>query len=218
MEKIDKDIAKFLEMLNAVENSWNTESLQEIAYGTIFFKCLQDTSDTKHYLKCLVQDSLSIVDSLRQKSQRYFYFILRSYIENFFRALLQLEDSDATGVMKLFRDGKKIIEEHDEISGFYEKLDEVYSECCLFVHSNIAAGDEINEFLKTILERNDFEDSENVNTFLKKFNEILDISIVIFLTCHTEIVDSSFYRKKDILKKILSEKNQGIFRKQLITN
>ncbi|MED1536198.1 hypothetical protein [Bacillus pseudomycoides] len=218
MENIDKDIEKFLEILNAVENSWNTDILQKMAYGTIFFKCLQDTSDNKHYLKCLVQDSLSILDSLCQKSQRYFYFILRSYIENFFRALLQLEDTDATGVMKLFRNGKKIIEKYDEISGFYEKLDEAYSECCLFVHSNIDSGDEINEFLKTILERNDFENSENVNTFLEKFNEILDISIVIFLTCHTEIVDSSFYRKKDILKRILSEKNQEIFRKQLITN
>ncbi|MDA2041287.1 hypothetical protein PDN33_01490 [Bacillus cereus] len=218
MENIDKDIEKFIEILNAVENSWNTDVLEKIAYGTIFFKCLQDTNDNKHYLKCLIQDSLSIVDSLCQKSQRYFYFILRSYIENFFRALLQLEDTDATGVMKLFRNGKKIIEKHDGISGLYEKIDEAYSECCLFVHSNIDSGDEINEFLKAILERNDFEDSGNANAFLERFSEILDISIVIFLTCHTEMVDSSFYRKKDMLKKILSEKNQEIFRKQLIAN
>ncbi|MFJ8529651.1 hypothetical protein [Bacillus sp. NPDC094106] len=218
MQNIDKDIEKFLEILNAAGNSWNTDNLQKIAYGTIFFKCLQDTSENKHYLKCLVQDSLSIVDSLCQKSQRYYYFILRSYIENFFRSLLQLEDTDATGVIRLFKNGKKMIEENDEISDSYEKLEAVYSECCLFVHSNINSGDEINEFLKSILERNDFENPVNVNVFLEKFNEILDLSIVIFLTCHTEMVDSSFYRKKDILKKILSEKNYIIFRSQTINN
>lgn len=215
MITIEKDIEKFIEILDVSGNSWDDEILKEIAYSTMFFKSIEVQDENKHYLKCLVQDILSILDAVGHKSQRYYYFILRSFIENFLRVLLKLQDNDATGIMKLFSNAKRLVNSQEGIENLYEKLEEVYAECCLFVHSNIKSGDEVNEYLKVILERNDFANIEIVNSFLKEFNALLEISIEVLLVCHTELIDNSFYRKVDVLREILSEKNYSIFRNQL---
>jgi hypothetical protein len=215
MNIIEDDIQKFLEILDVENNSLNIDILKKIAYSTMFFKSIEVEDENKHYLKCLVQDILSILDSVSHKSQRYYYFILRSYIENFLRVLLKLQNDDSTGVMKLFSNVKKMINSHEEISDLYENLDNTYSECCLFVHSNVKSGDEVNEFLKMIVDRNDFADNDIVNNFLEEFNKLLEISIKIFLVCHIELVDNSFYRKRDVLRKIVSEENYIEFRKHL---
>lgn len=215
MKIIENDIEKFLEILDAENKSLNIDVLKKIAYSTMFFKTIAVEDENTHYLKCLVQDILSILDSISQKSQRYYYFILRSYIENFLRVLLMLQDDDSTGVMKLFSNVKKLMNSHKEISHLYEELENTYSECCLFVHSNVKSGDEVNEFLKVIISRNDFENKDIVNNFLEEFNLLLEISIKIFLICHIELVDNSFYRKRDVLRIIVSEENNLEFRKHL---
>ena len=208
---IDRDIENFLTIIKAKERNWDEEILKKIAYSTMFFKYIEDNTSQTHYIKSLIQDTLSIVDSLCLRSQRYYYFILRSYIENFLRVLLVLQDDDSMGVMKLFKTSKQFLAQFEDANEFFEQIELQYDECSLFVHSNIKAGDEISEYLNRILERNDFEEPLKVNNSLLKFELILDNSIKLYIMSHSQTVDSCFYRKKDILKKILSEENYGLF-------
>ncbi|NMH67934.1 hypothetical protein HF072_03945 [Bacillus sp. RO3] len=215
MDSIESDVEKFLLIINASDKDWDEEILKNIAFGAMFFKHIEDGTPNTHYLKSLVQDTLSIIDSLCQKSQRYYYFILRSYIENFLRLLLKLEDDDAMGVMKLFRNSKKLFESSESAIVIFEEIEKQYDECSLFVHSNIRAGDEISEYLKNIIERNDFEDTRIVNTSLLKFETILNSSIKLFVISHSQMVDNSFYRKKDTLRKLIREDNYMLFTSSL---
>ncbi|QNF28530.1 hypothetical protein [Metabacillus elymi] len=216
MDSIYIDVEKFLTLINAKERGWDEEILKNIACSTMFFKYIEDSTSDTHYIKSLVQDALSVIDSLCQKSQRYYYFILRSYIENFLRVLLKLKDDDAMGVMKLFKNTKRLLEQFEGASLIFDQMEQQYDECSLFVHSNIKADDEISEFLKNILTRNDFDEPFKVNNSLLKFNSLLNSSVKLFLISHTQTVDSCFYRKKEILKKILSEENYQIFSDSLV--
>lgn len=215
MNSIDIDVEKFLKLISAKEKDWDEELLKSIAYGTIFLKYIEDNTTNTHYIKSFVQDALSIIDSLCHKSQRYYYFILRSYIENLLRVLLQLQDDDAMGVMKLFKNTKRFLGDFDEATIIFEQIEQQYNECSLFVHSNIKADEEISGFLKNIFVRNDFDEPLKVNTSLLKFESILNSSIKLFLISHSQTIDSCFYRKKDILRKILSEENYDLFSKSL---
>lgn len=174
-----------------------------------------NTIDNNHYLNSLVQDALAVVDSFSKRSERYYNFILRSYIENFLRLLLELEDNDAMGIMKLFGKCSKLIKKVDGAIPIFEKIENQYGDCCLFVHSNINASTEVNVYLKKVLQRNDFEESSKINSHLKQFESLLDNSIKLIILCKSASVDNTFYRKKDILKKLISTENYNLFLKAI---
>jgi len=215
MEFIDKDVSKFIEFLKSKEKMLDEETLKNVAYNIIFFKYYGNSLSNTHYLNSLIQDALAIIDSLSQKSERYYHFILRSYVENFMRVLLALENEDSMGVMKLFKNSKKLLDKYTGASVIFEQFEKQYDECCLFVHSNIKANIEISVFLKMIIERNDFGENLKVNSSLKKFESILSNSIKLLLICRSETIDNSFYRNKDILKKLITEENYTIFTSSL---
>lgn len=211
MEIIDKEVTKFLKILNSEEKKWNTETLKKIAHAIIFFKYFENGVQHTHYLNSLIQDALTIIDSLSKRSERYYNFILRSYIENFMRVLIALEDDNSMGVMKLFKYTKQLLEKNPDASIIFDQIENQYNECCLYVHSNIKAKTEISVYLKMIIERNDFQENSIVNSSLKKFETILSVSIKLLLLCRTETVDNSFYRNKGILKKIITQEDYSMF-------
>lgn len=213
MSKVTNDIKKVTDLLDIESNGFNENLVDEISRNIMFYKNLK--LESNHYLKSLVQDGLSILDSLRFKSKRYYYFIVRSYIENFLRVLLLLDNNDETGVMKLFRESKKLLIDSDQINNVFGEIEAKYSECCLFVHSNIKADDEVSEFLKEIIERNDFEDHLIKDECLEEFKNLIDNALEIFIYCRSNIIEESFYRNFDLLRELISTENYNLYREKV---
>lgn len=212
MNNLKQDIEKFIELAKLKEPDLDKNTLMQIANNIIFLKNFGNSLKQTHYLDSLIQDSLSIIDSFSHKSERYYYFILRSFIENFLRVLLNLEDNDSTGIMKLFRSSKKTLEKFESAFEIFENIETQYDRCCLFVHSNIKANTEISIYFSKILERNDFNDINKINSTLKQFGFLLEDIIKILIIRHYETIDSSFYRNKVLLRQILSNENYTNFR------
>lgn len=209
---IEKDIDAFLEVLKSkAPYDWNIDNLKEVAKGVIFYKYFESSLPDDHYLNSLIQDALTILDSLTHKSERYFHFILRSYIENYMRVMLFLKGDDSMGIMKLIGKCKKETIKYLEAPTIFNEINKQYDECCLHVHSNIKTKAEISVYLKRIIERNDFQDAKNINSALEKFLKILNNSITLLLICRTDSVDSSFYRNKDTLKRLIGQDRYSLF-------
>lgn len=216
MNSFEKDIHDFIEILNSKTSyKWNPDKVRKVAKSIIFYKYFENNLPDNHYLNSLIQDALTILDSLTHKSERYYYFILRSYIENFMRVMLSLREDDSMGIMKLIKNCQKRSNEYMIAPETFEGINNQYSECCLHVHSNIEAKTEISTYLDRIINRNDFHNEKYVEDALEKFLITLNNSITLLLITRTESIDSSFYRNKDILKMVLTEDNYFTFTKAL---
>lgn len=197
----EAEVEKFKDFALRKREDLNTDSITKLVKNLTVIKHLEDIYESKnHHLKCFIQDGLSIIDALGHNSLRYYYFIERSSIENFLRVFLELENGDSMGVMKLWRESRKIIDSRKlncEID--YESINTHYDECCLFVHSNIAAQQPITEYLKDILMKNDFESSEIANQYLQRFVNLTTQMIKLICEYKSDYISNAFYRKKYLL-------------------
>ncbi|WP_294751159.1 hypothetical protein [uncultured Exiguobacterium sp.] len=197
----EREIENFKTLALQKREDLDDNLLAKLVKNLTIFKFLEDVYDSKnHHLQCFVQDSLSIIDSLSHNSIRYYYFIERSSIENFLRIFLELENEDKMGVMKLFKESAKIVDSRKlNCEPEYELISNHYDECCLFVHSNIAAGQPISKYLKDILVKNDFESPQLVNQYLLRFVDLTTQMIKLICEYKENHISNAFYRKKELL-------------------
>lgn len=197
----EAEVEKFKHLALQKRADLNTDLIIKLVKNLTVIKHLEDIYESKnHHLKCFIQDGLSIIDALGHNSLRYYYFIERSSIENFLRFFLELENEDKMGVMKLWKESRKVVDSRNlncEIE--YESINTHYDECCLFVHSNIATQQPITEYLKDILIKNDFESSEIVNQYLQRFVDLTTQMVKLICEYKSDDISNAFYRKKYLL-------------------
>lgn len=208
-----QDIEKFLYILQSHKKLPCTNEIKCIAKNILFLKEYIENDNIRYYKDYMIYDSLMLIHSLTQNSKKVFFNIYRSFIENFVRSILELEDDDRTGVRKLFENFKKLGEDKttNEIIYFIEGQ---YSEGCDFVHSNIRAGINVFTYYSDIVssdEMNDKQIRDLIMRVLTLFKKIVELIIYT----NSSKIDSIFYRNKQKLKFLIGEKNFNIFEKQL---
>ncbi|MFV3012080.1 hypothetical protein ACLD43_06220 [Clostridium botulinum] len=182
----------------------------------IFIKSIFDNENTSHYKKCIVFDLLSSIFCLERRQKRYYFFNIRSSIENLLRIILELTDEDSTGVNELFKQCEVKFKESEEIE-LFNYIKGEYTTCCDYVHSNISSNISIDNYYCEIIRANineyEFKKvSDKLETFLKKICEI----IIIFFT---EEVYNVYYKKinslKILLNKDILEKYKILYKRKL---
>jgi len=211
-----EEIESMFQLINET-NIFSTENLKiklrELIKYTLFFKRIYEFNEQGHYSKCMISDLLFLINSLSQNSIKVFYTLYRSFIENFIRFTLELKDNDDTGVRNLFTlyKNKYYVDETKDIIDFIEGE---YGKCCDFVHSNIKANQKIFEYYNELINEDEFKVEDVIRlcsvilTFLKK-------SSLLLVYIKIEWIDEAFYKKKQLLKFLMSDCIYDCFEKKL---
>lgn len=191
-----KEIQEFCTIINLHDNP-----IQEIIKKTLFLKKIleESDSDSTHYKKSCIFDLLYIFKALFNKDKREFYFYYRSYLENYVRIILKLDDNNDTGVLKLFKEFKKTLENNF----LYDYFEEEYTYSCNFVHSNIKAGIDIKTYYNEII--NEKATADEMEKMLSRLNKVLKNSIDIIIEKDCKLIENSFYRKEELVSFLLEE-------------
>lgn len=210
--KVDEEVEEFMKLFNVYINEDNTIKLSLILKKVIFIKNFVDNFDieNRHYKKYVIYDILMMFYSIKQNSIRNYYNYFRSFIENFMRVNLKLNDSDETSVNNIYKRFNKLDKSDDK--GLSNFLEEKYSYACNYVHSNIKANVNIYEYYKDIIESDEFNEVLVTKIFIE-LDELLDRCITFLIFIYTNEVDSNYYRKKKELKYIIGEGNFDLFNK-----
>lgn len=92
-----------------------------------------DQLKSNRFLQGMIYDALFALKELKN-NERYFYFNIRSLIENLMRFVVRLPNDSSLGVTRL----EKSFREYSLVH--HERLSLIYGESCNFVHNNQASG------------------------------------------------------------------------------
>lgn len=165
---IRETVLLFKDDLKTIPNQYVIDILLSTAKKTIFFKILHEKSLKKNrHLLSIIYDLLCCISAIKNNEERYFYFNVRSCIENSIRFLLNKSNDDDIGVTKMFNEFK---EKYKGVSGVSE-ISRVYSDACNYVHNNIKAEIDLSKSYKKINGKKDF----NEKTSRKLCRDILAV-------------------------------------------
>ncbi|MEK4193304.1 hypothetical protein [Paenibacillus sp. FSL L8-0323] len=202
--ELKEEVATFIEILTSQKPLPNINELNAITKYIIFIKRIVEFGVESHYKRCALFDALSCLNSLTGRSIRQFHYIYRSFIENYLRSMLLLEDDDETGVNQLFRNFEEKLVNSVRGTELYYHIKDEYSKSCLYVHSNQKANIETSLQYLEIIKNDDF----NTRTLRGTINKILlmlKTMCELLIICHPENVENAFYRSKQKLRFLLGE-------------
>lgn len=204
--ELELEIKKFQKIVNN-----NSLTLEEILKRTLFFQdsLKEINKKNEHYKDVFMFDLLLCLNSIFDKKKRNFYFYYRSFIENYIRILINLEDKDSLGVIKLFKKLKEEKIEEDD----YNFLEFNYSEACNYVHSNILANLKISRYYNEIL-KDTLEESEQ-EELLQLLLNLLNMMIKNYIKKYIGEIENNYFRTKQKLSFFIGEDNFKIFKEKI---
>ncbi|SIS97937.1 hypothetical protein [Salimicrobium salexigens] len=202
--KVKPEVNKMIKLLNEKQELPQQNIQRGIVKRIIFLKIFLQTKEPSHYPNALLYDSLTSLHTLATRSERYFFFNIRSLIENTLRTILNLTDFDRTGVNELFRISRDKYASNTKIIEVISLLSDKYTYSSNFVHSNISANMEINLYFKEVTNQStsDKDLTKLLNLFLLILTKISEIIVIVF----PDEVEHIFHRKKETLIYLVNQK------------
>lgn len=200
--ELKEEIANFKKLIKKSGSELEESLLVSVTKYILFLKQVQKCKNQGHYGKCLISDLLFMIYSLTGKISRDFYINYRSMIENYIRFVLELNDSDDTGVRNLFRKLENEFTEGNSTE-LINYIDGEYGKCCDYVHSNVKSQTSIYEYYLEIandesLSKRDIQAMLNAMvTFFRK-------AVRLLLLNKGSWIDEAFYKEKQKLKYLIS--------------
>ncbi|MFQ1048490.1 hypothetical protein, partial [Avibacterium paragallinarum] len=179
-----------------LEDDTDKNNLKCIVKRMTFISIIKNEHSENSFLKGLFSDLLYAMYCIKENQERYFYFNLRSSIENFLRFALNKKNEDSTGVRNLFTEFEQINKEAKN------KLNSEYAYCCNYVHNNHIANIEHTSFFIQCKTQSFCSLKMAISHFLNIINEIIKY-LIIHLNM---LVDGAFHRAKSQLKFLLGDK------------
>lgn len=207
LEECKEDVRKCVEMFKEIQMDQDDRITSIIKSTVLLKKLYSDLADGEnHYYKCLMDDLLMLFKVLPLKSDKFFYIIYRSVIENLVRVLLRYGDNNDTGVRKMFEGMKG----ENEI--YYEYLNGEYGKCCNYVHSNISSKTNFYAYFEEILIEERLQKTsslyEKLITFFSKFKAYIS------RYCFKEVY-SVFRNHGEVLNYLLGDSYYAEYKKNM---
>ena len=211
VEKCKEDIEQFSKMVQKELINVQDKDLRAIAKKMIFIKRVYAYRDDniQYYYNCLITDILNLIHSFSKKSIRIYYTYLRSIIENFVRVLLKYENTNSTGVRKMFEELHDRFRMSNEIINY---LEGEYGKCCEVIHSNRNAELPMYEYYEDIIKTDEIDKNRmdsllrQLVTFYKKCEKLIIIN-----DCRQ--VEKAFANQKEVLSYLVGKENYQEFLK-----
>lgn len=203
LSAVKSDIKQYVDLVNNDNLFSETHIVVGVTKYILFIKQIQEYKSDKYYGKCMICDLLLLMHATTQTSIKNFYSQYRSFIENYIRFILDINDTDETGVRNLFSllDTLCVTEKEREIKNYIEGE---YGKCCEYVHSNINANINLYAYYEDIIRQDEVNLEVRQRLIKIVLSNLKQLSELLIRT-RTYWVDTSFYRDKQKLKYLISE-------------
>lgn len=207
------EIETYLEMLSSFKELPCMKEIKSITKYILFLNQFTQNKENMHYKNFMIYDVLMLMHSLTQNSVRNFFNTYRSFIENFIRTMLELNDNDETGVRELFK-RLRDFETNEKIKEIIDFIEGEYSKGCEFVHSNINADMPVFTYYSDIIKTDEMNERKVTQLVMKVLTLMKKITLFI-IYIYSNRIEGIFYRRKQELRFLIGDKNYTIFEKEL---
>ena len=188
-------ISSFREEFENIPDKFVADTLISTTKKAIFLKILHDRSlQNNRYLLSIIYDLLCCMSTIKKSEERYFYFNLRSCIENAIRFFLNKQSDDETGVGRLFSEFKEKYKNLDSVSS----LARIYSKACNYVHNNSKADIDISRSYKFIDNDKAIDDEKRRCLCRELFELHSSLNILLLENNKPDIIHAYLYVNENI--------------------
>lgn len=170
----------------------------------VFFKYIKQNYHTNYGVNSILSDYIFLIDSIINSNVRYYNLNIRSIIEHSLRIFNEISTTSTMTYTELMDNTKEkiaLIDDNDINLGL---ISQIYNESCNFVHGNINAEMPLAEYFSDCFSLNN--NFPNLKKNVQHCRLLTDELLKLFLYSHYIIIDSSFHRRKTILKYLINPK------------
>ena len=208
------ELEKFITIVNPQNKIKNV--LIYISKKLLFFKYLITNSNffDQYFFKCMFSDMITLIYiTINLDSKRYYYLLYRSFIENYIKFILSFEENNNLSIIKTFGKFKSLCKNNNTIDEYF-LIEQKYSECCNYIHSNKISNLDLIEYFKDIPYKNKISNNE-INEFLNYLSYILKPIIKIIILNKNKEISEAFYLSNEKVKYLLDQDIYDIYIKSL---
>ncbi|OAT21466.1 hypothetical protein M979_0325 [Buttiauxella noackiae ATCC 51607] len=201
-------ISSFRNEFKNLPDKYIVDSLLSTTKKAIFLKILHERSlrNNRHLLS-IIYDLLCCVSTIKNNEERYFYFNIRSCIENSIRFFLNKSNDDEIGVTRMFLEFKEKYKNIDAVSN----LARIYTEACNYVHNNEKAGIDISKSFQFI-DSEKVIDNKKARRLCKHLLDFhLSLNEILLINNKSDITSAYLYINENIVHLISADFLESLF-------
>lgn len=198
-----------LEINSFIESEFDTHyelqknNLRFVLKKVVFLKYMTRQLGEDFRFQALTSDIIYLLSSIKKGETRYYYFNLRSIIEQALRIINNIDSTNTLTNSDIMEKTKDLIDTYN-VAINLDIIKDEYTTSCLYVHGNKNASMELAEIYQNCFEDKEIENlTQKLNVLVKLFKELFDLILI----SQNSLVDAAFHRRKSILKFLIGEKS-----------
>jgi hypothetical protein len=201
---IKSEINSFIELEFNMLDELEKNSLRFVLKKVVFLKYLIRQLGGDFRFQALTSDIMYLISSIKKGETRYYYFNLRSIIEQALRIINNIDSTDTITNSSIMEKTQELLDINKVVINL-DVIKNEYSTSCLYVHGNENANMELAEFYQNCIEHNN--QIENLSQKLKVLVKLLKELFDLILISQNSIVDAAYHRRKSILKFLVGDQS-----------
>jgi len=193
---IKSEINSFIELEFNMLEELEKNNLKFVLKRVVFLKYLIRQSGDFRF-QALTSDIIYLISSIKKGETRYYYFNLRSIIEQALRIVNNIDSTNTMPNTSIMEKTQELVNANQVIINLDVIKDE-YSTACLYVHGSENADMDLAGVYQDCIEHNNqIQNSpQKLKVLVKLLKELFDLILI----SQNAMVDAAYHRRKSILK------------------
>ncbi len=207
---IKANISAFVDKIKQISESYNFDISQcdanffsFISKHIVFFKYIYDGSDNLYFVKVLISDFYYLVLSIVKSEERYMYVNLRSIIENYTRAIMQVTVQDNHVTQSVFEQLSQTNFRCNFTAPEYSLIKSEYVTACGYVHG----GDILCNSLASVLSECEHfpTPKKKRNEYYAQWSKMIKVFDRLLIAQYPDFINGRFHRRKSVMGYLIGD-------------
>lgn len=205
---VKEEIQRFIDLEFPFLGIKDRNNLIFILKKIVFLKYLIRQESSNYILKALTSDIMYLIGNMKKGEERYYYFNIRSIIEQSLRLVNNLTSTDTISNSSVMDNTDSIVNQYNACINMDIIKDE-YIKSCRYVHGNEKVIMDLAVMYQDCIQEKGIIDgiSVKLNQLVKLLQSLFDLIIIT----QNELIDAAFFRRKTILEYLVGTKSFIVF-------
>lgn len=204
---IKNEVNSFIESEFSKLSELEKNHIRFVLKRVVFLKYMLRLFNGNYKYQALTSDIMYLLSSIKKGETRYYYFNLRSIIEQSLRIINNIDSTNTLTNTDIMEKTKGLIDNY-KVSINLDIIKDEYTTSCHYVHGNKNASMELAEIYQNCFEDKEIENlTQKLNVLVKLLKELFELILI----SQNSLVDAAFHRRKSILKFLVGEKSYAKF-------
>ncbi|AVK84433.1 hypothetical protein C3943_13065 [Lysinibacillus sp. B2A1] len=208
VSEVKGEIQRFIDLEFSFLEIKDKNNLIFILKKIVFLKYLIRQESSNYILNALTSDIMYLIGNMKKGEERYYYFNIRSIIEQSLRLINNLTSTDTISNSSVMENTDSIVNQYNASINMDIIKDE-YIKSCRYVHGNENANMNLAVMYQDCIQEKGI--IEGISVKLNQLVKLLQALFDLIIITQNNLIDAAFFRRKTILEYLVGTKSFIVF-------